>query len=141
MADTKPHSTPSAEQGYDRHEARAGILAAISAATVLTLVVLVYAVHWFWVVSQDKIEYEQVGSQYSEMLRSIEQRESEQLNHYGYLDKAKGVVRLPIDRSMELLEAEFRAGKLAYNTKTYTVKPEQPAQPAPGAPANAPAAQ
>lgn len=36
-------------------------------------------------------------------LRSTRQKEDQQLNHYGWVDKNKQTVRIPIDRAMDLL--------------------------------------
>lgn len=126
--------------GYDRRAANVGVLALLGIATTILLVAIVAGVWIFYVISERRVEEEQVGRVYSEELRSIHTREEEQLNHYGFLDKERGVVRLPIDRSIELLAAEYAAGKVSYNTKTYPLRPEQP-QAAPGSPAaGAPAA-
>ena len=42
-------------------------------------------------------------------LRELREAESNLLDHYGWVDKSAGVVRIPIDRAIELLGA--RAGK------------------------------
>ena len=133
MSDTK--ITPAnPELGYDRHTARAGLVAMLGAATIALLLAIIVGVWVLYVIAEDKVEEEHVGKVYSEELQAIHTREEEQLNHYGFLDKEKGVVRLPIDRSIELLAQEYSAGKVTYNTKTYPLKPEQPQGP-PGAPA------
>ena len=44
------------------------------------------------------------------------------LHSYQWVDAEAGVVRLPIDRGMELLAAEFAAGKLSYSTEPVLVK-------------------
>jgi hypothetical protein len=45
-----------------------------------------------------------------EKLKTLREANAKELTTYGWIDKNKGVVRLPIDRAMELAVAEF-AGK------------------------------
>lgn len=62
----------------------------------------------------------------SSELRNLHAREQRELSTYGYLDPAHTVVRLPIDRSMELLAEEAAQNRLSYPTNTYAVKtPEE----------------
>ena len=42
-------------------------------------------------------------------LRELREAESNLLDHYGWVDKSAGVVRIPIDRAIDLLAA--RAGQ------------------------------
>lgn len=133
MSDTKIAQV-SPELGYDRHTASARNLAIIGFATVALLVAIIIGVWVLYVLAEQRVEEEHVGKVYSEELRAIHAREAEQLNHYGFVDKEHGIVRLPIDRSMELLAQEYEQGKIGYNTKTYPLRPEQP-QAAPGTPA------
>jgi hypothetical protein len=147
MSETKPMPPPSPELGYDRHDARAGPVFFFASAIIGVLFLLIIGVWVLYVVSADRIERTVVGEPPSDELKALHEREEEQLNHYGYIDKEKGIVRLPIDRSIELLLSDVRQGKVPYNTKTYAVKPDQPdaaaagAAPAgaPGAPGTAPA--
>ena len=102
--------------------------------TVVVLIGLIIGVYVYYVLSLEYVEENQVLRVYSEELRAIHAREEEQLNHYGYIDKEKGIVRIPIDRAKELLVKEVAEGKVPYNTKTYPLRPEQPQDAAPAAP-------
>ena len=48
------------------------------------------------------------------------------------MDKAKGVVRIPIRRAMELIAKESAEGKLKYEQKEYPVKSPTAGSGAPG---------
>lgn len=122
---------PQLEEDFDRHEPRTGRIAIVSGATVLLLTAICAGLYWLYVFSSERIEYEQVLAPPSEELKAIHEREEKHLNTYGYINKEKGIVRVPIDRAMEILVSEAKEGKLAYNMKTYAVKPDQLA----GAPA------
>ena len=94
--------------------------------------------NWLSTVTEEKEYSELVGQRYWEETVKVHAREAEQLNHYGFVDKEKEIVRLPIDRAMQILEAEYKDGKIRYNTKSYPVKVEPPggaAAPATPAPA------
>jgi hypothetical protein len=128
---------------YDRHDARSGVIAAVSVSILVLLVVMIVGVYWLYTVAYEKVEYDQYTGVASKELQAIQAREDEQLHKYAYIDKEKGVVRLPIDRAMAIVEAEYAEGRTAYNTKSYPVKVELPGGAAGGAnpPAPPPAAQ
>jgi hypothetical protein len=55
------------------------------------------------------------------------------------MDKASGVVRIPVDRAMDLMLQDAAAGKTFYPAKATVPKKEEPvAAPVPGAPATPP---
>lgn len=149
MADTNPQATNVPAAGapsvdYDRHEAKAGLIAAISASIIVLLVVMIVGVYYLYMVSYEHVEQEFYTGVASQELKAIHDREEQHLHQYSFIDKEKQVVRIPIDRAMDLLSAEFKEGKVFYNTQTYDVKPEPPggaaAPPAEAAPATPSAA-
>ena len=62
----------------------------------------------------------------AEDLRNLRAKEDGQLHSYQYIDRARGTVRIPIERAMELLEEEYAEGRLSYPTKPAPVKVEPP---------------
>ncbi len=129
---------PNAAEGYDRHEARAGLVAVVTGATVLVLAVFVVGIYWFYQVSYEAIDQQQYSGVSSKELIAIREREDAHLYKYAPLDKQKGTYRIPIDRAIDIVAGEYAHGKVFYNTVTYAVKPEPPGGAA--APAVAPAA-
>lgn len=112
------------QDGYDHHEARAGVIGIWAGATIVFLVGSIALMLWLSTVTEEREYSELVGQRYWEETIKIRSREAENLNHYGFVDKEKGVVRLPIDRAMQILETEYKDGKIRYNTKSYPVKVE-----------------
>jgi hypothetical protein len=141
MAENLNPNQPAPQVDYDRHEARAGLIALISASIIGLLVVLIVGVYWLYMVSYEYVERQQYTGVPSMELKAIHDREEEHLHQYSYIDKEKGLVRIPISRAMELLANDIQAGKVPYNTTTYDVKVEAPggagndAAPAAAAPA------
>ncbi len=124
---------------YDHRDARAGLIAAVSGAILALLVVMIVGVYWLYVVAYERIDQQVYSGAPSKELMAIREREEENLHRYSFIDKEKGIVRIPIDRAMEILAAEFAAGKIGYNAKTYPAKPEPPGGAAGGEGAAAPA--
>lgn len=125
---------------YDRHDPKAGLITGISVGVLALLLVMIIGVYWLYTVAYEKVEFDQYSGVASKELQGIHEREEEQLHKYAYIDKEKGVIRVPIDRAIELMEAEYKAGQVSYNTKTYPVKPELPGGAAGGANPPAPGA-
>ena len=132
------------KQGFDRSEPSGPMVIGFTVAIVITLVLVVLAVDYLFHATLDRKEYEQVLSVDSTLLRDVRTAEAQQLNHYRFVDKQKGAVRLPIERAMSLFAAEAAQGKLFYPGKSSRVKTAEelaagPDGQAPAAPAAAPA--
>ena len=76
--------------------------------------------------------YEKVLAPPSEELKALHNRDDWSLTHYSYADKKNGVVRIPLDRAMELFVKEAAAGKLFYPAKN-TLPRRGREEPAPAA--------
>ncbi len=110
------------QEGFDRTEPSTSMVTVFTIAILVTIVVVVVGVTYLFEATLEKNEIEKVLTRDSVELREIRTREAEQLNHYRYLDREKGVVRLPIDRAMELFAAEAAQGKLFYPARPARVK-------------------
>ena len=109
---------------FDRRDAKAGSIAIVAIVSVLGLLVLVVGVYWFYTVSYEQVEHDQYSGVASKELIAIREREDEQLHKYGYINKEKGIVRLPVERALQLVEEDAKAGKVGWTTTTYPAKPE-----------------
>lgn len=114
------------KQGFDRTDPSGPWVLVFTLAIVATLVVVVFGVNYLFQETLAKGEYEQVLAPDSQQLQEIRTAEAQALNHYRYVDQDKKVVRLPIDRAMQLFAAESAQGKLFYPAKPMPYKtPEQ----------------
>ena len=118
---------------YDRRDAKRGIIAAVSVSILGLLVVFIVGIYWLYVVAYERVDQEVYSGVPSKELQAIHDREDENLHRYSFIDKERGVIRIPIDRAMEIVAAEFAEGKVNYNTKSYAVKQELPGGAAGGA--------
>jgi hypothetical protein len=114
------------EVDFDRRNAKAGPIAIVSLVCILVIAVFVVGVYWFYTVTYEQVEHDQFTGVASKELIAIREREDEQLNKYGYINRDKGIVRLPVERAMQLVEEEAKAGKVGWNTRTYAAVAELP---------------
>jgi hypothetical protein len=131
------HADP--KEGFDHSEPESGAIALFAIGSAILLVITIGALTMYFNHIWDVAVYEKILAPPSEELRSLHYREDWQLTHYQYVDKKTGVVRIPLDRAMELFTQEAAQGKLFYPAKDTVPKPEEPVPPVPGAAAPAPA--
>jgi hypothetical protein len=74
----------------------------------------------------------------AELLKTSREEAEKALTTYGWIDKNKGIARVPIERAMELTVAELAQKKPAAAGPIATPEPEAPIAPATPAPAGSP---
>jgi hypothetical protein len=125
MADTHaPHEVHHGEHpfAYDRREPNYKVLLPFVAVCFLLFLVIVFGVSQYYEIFRDQLVEERVLQPESQELHAVRAMEQNYLNTYGVVDKDKGVVRIPIERAMQLVAADAAAGKPKYNTNAYSVK-------------------
>ncbi len=127
----QPAAAPEPKPGYERSDINPRLIGALFAIIVVAIVVAVLAVERYFAVVYEQQLYIKVLSPVASDLKQLRAREDARLHSYAYIDRKKGLVRLPIERAMELLAAEYAAGNLKYPAKPYPVKPVEPAGQAP----------
>lgn len=127
--------------GFDTSDPNTPGVTIFIVAFVVTLVLVIGATIVYYNFTQQMHEDEVVLAKPSEELAALHAREDEQLKTYGFINKEKGVVQIPLERAMELVAREAAEGKPKYPTVPVAVKvePAAGAAAAPGAPAAAPA--
>lgn len=115
--------------GYDPTEINAPGVTVFTMVLIGVLLAVFFGVTLYFEKFYNELSHERVDASPSADLESIRAREAKDLTSYQYLDKPKGVVRIPVEQAMKALLAEVPAGK-AYSTKDQTIKVE----PEPGAP-------
>jgi hypothetical protein len=76
--------------------------------SVLLFVIIVGLQAMFYAMQEDELRLK-VYTQTSEELRRLDAVQLEELNSYGWVDQQNGVVRIPIQRAMELTVQELAA--------------------------------
>jgi hypothetical protein len=118
---------------FDPTEPKASAIAIFGALTIVTLLVTVFGIQFYFDKSMEQQVFVQQLQPEGQDLQVLRTKEDTQLNSYGYIDRQKGAVRLPIERSMELMAKDAAEGKFSYPTNNQPVKtPEQIAAAAAG---------
>jgi len=116
-----------ATEGFDHSEPKAGAIAAFAIGSVLLLILTIVALQVYFNKIWQEAVYEKILVPPSEQLVDLHRREDWFLTHYSYADKKNGVVRIPLDRAMELFAQEAASGKLFYPAKDTLPKKDEPA--------------
>jgi len=95
--------------GFETTDPRSGAIALVGAATVILLVLIILGVQAYYDHARDQQIFVKQLQPVSEDLKALRAREDADLNSYRYIDRAKGAVRLPINRAMDLLIEEAHA--------------------------------
>jgi hypothetical protein len=114
--------------GFDPGEPNAKGLTVFIFFTVIGLIVVFLGTKAFFEFAIEHQQEESIASRPSEELAAIRAREEMQLKTYGYIDKSKGVVQIPVERAMELVAKEAAEGKVKYSTAPTPVKKAEPGQ-------------
>jgi hypothetical protein len=110
---------------FDRREPSAIWLAGFAISSLVLLVAIIAGVSWYFdYVEQQQVYEKQLAPVASDLLE-LRAKEEKDLNTYGWVDKAAGAVRIPVNRAIELYLAEAASGKLKYPTTPQPAKPEQ----------------
>ena len=100
----------SVEKGYEQTDVRIGFIAWSGVAIVVFLIVTLFAVQAYFDSVQQREEFTKILEPVSEDYRNLRAREDAELYSYKFVDREKGIVRLPIQRAMDLVVAEAKAG-------------------------------
>lgn len=129
MSETKQFEPLTPEQaivvGYERSEPNALKIGALTVVIVTTIVIVCYAVYYWYVGQLEYTRHMEVEVPIWQELKDVRSTETERLTQYKFIDKTKGSVQLPIERSMELLIKEAESGKMFYAGVNSAVKPRE----------------
>ena len=126
------HTAPAVETGnpgYDTQEPAMGLITGIGLATLGAFIVTVMLVQIYFDSVNQQEYFEKVLKPVSSDYLSLRAQEDAELNSYGYIDREKGLIRLPIDRAISLTASEFAAGKISYSGTPTPIPPPEPAAP------------
>lgn len=121
------------EVGYNRQDPKALPVFGFAIAIIITLVLcFIFVISYYgWALEAEQYRFQAVPV--AQDYKTIQATESQLLNQYGYANKERTVVRLTLDRAMELTLKEAQAKKTFYPTAPAPVKVDGAA--AAGAPA------
>ena len=104
------HAPAHGDTGFDEAEPQALWILVIGLGTIVTLVGIMFAVEWYFDRVNEEITYEKQLAPISEDLKELRSDEDLRLHTYGYINKGKTEIRIPIERAMDLVISERAAG-------------------------------
>jgi hypothetical protein len=123
--------------GFEKSEPKTRFIALFMAGTLVVLVGIITGLQWYVDEARQEEIFVKVLQPVSEDLQTLHSREDAELHSYRYTDRTSGAVRIPIERAMELMAAEYAKGKLSYPAKPVPVKQPAPVSATPEGGANA----
>jgi len=122
------HADP--REGFDDTDPKSTSIVAFAIGCIILLALTIFALKQYFNKIWDEAVYEKVLAPPSEQLKQLHYREDWYLSHYSFTDKKNGVVRIPVDKAMDLFVQEAAQGKLFYPAKNTLPKKEEDQAPA-----------
>jgi hypothetical protein len=97
---------PDADAGYETRDASSRGIAIGMVIGVIVIVISIIGVREFYITTREQIRQENVLSRMDPRLRELQNRETRILTSYEWVDSTKGIVRIPVERAMELMVEE-----------------------------------
>ena len=92
--------------GHEKRDVRPGVVALITGASLVVLIVAIVALNEYFVSVQDSVREEQAAADTSVTLSELRLREDSLLTTQGVTDSVAGVYRIPIERAMEIMASK-----------------------------------
>ena len=108
---------------FDDTEPGSGNIFFVAIATIFFILVTIGGIYGYYSWFREKMLFERQLAPTSVELTTIRTREDQILNSYGYVEKDKGIVRLPVARAIELVMVESGEGKEKYPTADKLIPP------------------
>ena len=122
---------------FDDTEPRSGLILIGAIITITSIIVTIGGVYSYYSWYREKVLFERQLSPNSVELSTIRSQEDQLLNTYGFVEKSKEIVRLPVSRAIDLVVAESAEGKEKYPVAAKVIPPPKADEP-PAVPGSAP---
>lgn len=131
------------ELDYDRQDPQSLLITILGVIGAILLYAVIVGLEFYYNRVSENIINTKVYTTTPTQLRDLRAREDESLTRYRYVDEAKGIVQIPIDRAIEVLLKEgdkpmpavpvavAEAGTTAVGSSTAQPAPQKPASEVP----------
>ena len=121
---------------FEDQEPKNPLIAFLLITSCIFIVAVCAFLSWMFIVARDNEHNRKIDQATYTDLQVIRKAEETKLNSYQYLDKDKGVVRIPVERAIQLMAEEAKAA--SPKTETAPVAPLTEASPVGAKPKAAP---
>jgi len=101
MKEAEQYTNPGG--GYEKRDSSGGKILAAMIIGLIALVVIIYALSEAFTLEREQLVTEIALSPESKKLYDVRVRENANLQGYAVVDSAAGIVRIPIERAMEIM--------------------------------------
>jgi hypothetical protein len=108
-AEAHGHDDAHAPTEAEGDKPKNGVIVAFGVATIVSLLIMIVAVREIFVAIFDREIHDKVLAVQSSELRALRAAEQQKLTHYQWVSQKDGVVRIPVDRAVELTLATYRS--------------------------------
>lgn len=121
---------------YEHQEPKNNLIAFLLVSSCIFVVAVCAFLSWMFIVMRDSEYNRKINQSTYVDLQEQRKQEDTKLNSYQYVDKDKGVVRIPVERAMHLMAEEAKSNQpkaeASPAASPAAAKPEaKPATPAP----------
>jgi hypothetical protein len=95
---------------YENQEPKNPLIAFLLISSCIFVVAVCAFLSWMFIVTRDNETNRKINQSKYVDVQNTRKAEDAILNGYQYLDKDKGVVRIPVERAMQLMVEEAKAG-------------------------------
>lgn len=93
---------------YEHQEPKNNLIAFLLIASCVFVVVVCAFLSWMFIVARDNEHNRKIEQATYNDLQEVRKAEDAKLTSYQYLDKEKGVVRIPVERAIQLMVEEVK---------------------------------
>lgn len=108
---------------YERQEPKNPLIAFLLVTSCIIVVALCAFFSWMFIIMRDSEHNRKIDQATYTDLQELRKKEDAKLTGYQYLDKDKGIVRIPVERAMQLMAEEAKGAASAAPSSKAEVAP------------------
>lgn len=109
---------------YEAQEPKNNLIAFLLIAACLFLVATFILLSWMFTSTREAEQNKKLNEGRYVELQELRKSEDAKLGAYQYIDKDKGIVRIPVERAMQLMAEEAKTSQPKTETAPVAAKPE-----------------
>jgi hypothetical protein len=106
---------------YENQEPKNPLIAFLLITSCIFVVAVCAFLSWMFIIARDNEHNRKINQATYTDLQNLRKAEDAKLSGYQYLDKEKGVVRIPVERAMQLMAEEAKGAPVKSETAPATV--------------------
>ncbi|MBS1811053.1 MAG: hypothetical protein JST84_23020 [Acidobacteria bacterium] len=109
---------------YEHQEPKNNLIAFLLIASCIFVVAVCAFLSWMFIVARDNEHNRKIDQATYKDLQEVRKAEDAKLATYQYIDKEKGIVRIPVERALQLMAEEAKTAAPKTEASPAAAKPE-----------------